>query len=137
MSCYKRVNDVLPLVTLSNYVPQCYGADVSHTMIEIALKCLPKQVEERSTRSGRIDFPDAFLDFAFSYAVFQHVSRKSDICKAIKDISRVLKKGGRVKLQFDMVFPYPPGFTRGKYLPLRISRLCMDGLNYFDCSCGQ
>ena len=82
------------------------GIDISPTMIEHARSNLPAAVQLHATSS---DFPcpDESIDRVYSYAVFQHIACKSDVLNAISEICRVLKPGGRLKIQFAMA-GHPP-----------------------------
>lgn len=100
------------LAALAGKSKSLAGVDVSPSMIGQARQHLPPSVELRVLEEGgRIPFPDAEFEFVYSYAVFQHISRRSALWRAIAEIGRVLKPGGRAKLQFTMV--YPPDFATG------------------------
>ena len=85
---------------------QLIGIDISPSMIEFARTHIPSAVALHVTGSD-FPIPDDSIDRVFSYAVFQHISRKSNVIKAIAEICRILKPGGRLKLQFSMA-GHPP-----------------------------
>lgn len=85
-----------------------YGVDISETMIKHAnantsYDCNYAVIEE----SGSFPYQDNYFDRVYSYAVFQHISQRSVVKRSIAEIARVLKPGGKVKLNIEMVFPPP------------------------------
>jgi SAM-dependent methyltransferase len=105
------------LRALHERYPNVAGVDISSTMVERARKYVPGPRLKLLGEEGRIPFADETFDNVFSYAVFQHVDRWSAIQRAILELGRVLKRGGRAKLQFDMVFP--PGISTPRAMPRR------------------
>ena len=92
------------LKALAPSCPNCCGVDISPTMIEHAARHLPPDVTVKLLEPiGRIPFEDNSFDCVFSYAVLQHIRQKSVVCNAIREIGRVLKPGGHVKIQIAMV----------------------------------
>lgn len=85
-----------------------FGIDISKTMIDHAIKNTVRG-SKYSVIGDNGDFPyeSNYFDRIYSYAVFQHISEKTVIEKSIKEIARVLKPGGKVKLNFEMVFCPP------------------------------
>lgn len=67
-------------------------------------------------------FGDNFFDFAYSYIVFQHIPKKSIIINYLREIHRVLKERGYLKVQ---VRGYPA------YLPLGIAPWRYKGFDSF------
>jgi SAM-dependent methyltransferase/uncharacterized protein YbaR (Trm112 family) len=63
-----------------------------------------------------LPFRPASFDVAFSYSVFQHL-REQDVQEAVDEIARVLKPGGRSRVQMPNVFG-----ARNLYLQLRERR---------------
>ncbi len=55
-------------------------------------------------------FPDESMDFGFSYIVFQHIPEISIILNYVREIGRVLKKGGLFRFQVNgyrrLKFPF-------------------------------
>ncbi len=85
-----------------------YGIDISGTMISHAIKntldaCQYSVIEE----SGSFPYEDNQFDRIYSYAVFQHISEKRVVESSIREIGRILKPNGHVKLNFEMAFPAP------------------------------
>ena len=93
--------------------PEClFGVDISETMIRHARGRLDPGVTPKViTEQGTFPYSDAFFDRVYSYAVFQHISQKSVVQRSIAEIARVLKPGGKVKLQFWMLAR--PAFENG------------------------
>lgn len=105
------------LRSLEKYHPpeNLYGIDISQTMISRAREHLHKDVHlELISDHGSWPFPDNHFDRIFSYAVFQHISRKSAVIHTIREISRTLNVGGEAKLHFSMLFPPPLGNRKRK-----------------------
>jgi SAM-dependent methyltransferase len=46
-------------------------------------------------------FPDGKFDFVFSFAVFQHIPSRAGVEAYLREIYRVLKAGGEMKVQVD------------------------------------
>jgi len=47
------------------------------------------------------EYPDESMDFAFSFIVFQHIPETSIILNYVREIGRVLKKGGLFRFQLN------------------------------------
>jgi ubiquinone/menaquinone biosynthesis C-methylase UbiE len=79
---------------------ECYGIDFSKNMIEVAkkkfeklkLKCVFKVADARN-----LPFEDESFDYVICVAVLHHL-KKSECEKALSEIKRVLKTGGRALL---------------------------------------
>ena len=87
-----------------------FGIDISKTMITHAKKntvdgCNYDTVGD----DGKFPYEDATFDRIYSYAVFQHISTKSVVENSIREIARILKTNGYVKLNFEMIFQPPFG----------------------------
>ena len=80
------------------------GVDISPKMIEHARALLPDNVALDALDDDTIPMPDESVDFVYSYAVFQHIARKSDLWRTLEEISRVMKLGAHFKFQFNMVY---------------------------------
>ena len=88
-----------------------YGVDVSPTMIEHARRYLPAGTNLTVTGDdGALPFPDAHFDRIYSYAVFQHIASEAIVRKSLREIGRILKPGGHVKLNIEL--GYSPSFGR-------------------------
>ena len=80
-----------------------FGIDISETMIDYARKQMELANNYQSIgRNGEFPFETGKFDLVYSYAVFQHIATRSVVEKSISEIARVLKVGGKVKLQFWM-----------------------------------
>ena len=85
-----------------------FGIDISKTMVTHAKKntvdgCTYDAIGD----DGKFPYEDESFDRIYSYAVFQHISTKSVVENSIREIARVLKTDGHVKLNFEMLF-LPP-----------------------------
>lgn len=94
----------------------CAGIDISPTMLSYSrivsptiesLYCLDK--------NNTTNLPDKCADVVFTRAVLQHIRKLSDMRKAIKEMCRLLKSGGILKLHFHstdiLPFEHTAGFT--------------------------
>lgn len=71
------------------------GVDASHDMLSEARKTLGKlPIELMYADAAHLPFPDASCDFAVSVLTFHHLPHGVKI-RAIQEISRVLKRGGK------------------------------------------
>ena len=85
-----------------------FGIDISKTMVAHAKKnTVDGCTYDTVGAEGKFPFDDEAFDRIYSYAVFQHISTKSVVENSIRELARVLKTHGRVKLNFEMVFPPP------------------------------
>ena len=89
----------------------CAGVDISPTMLEHSRRLVP-EVTRLSVigDAGRSDLPDGLADFVYSYAVVQHIQRLSGVRRAVREMARLLKPGGFMRLQFqplDLPFKAP------------------------------
>lgn len=78
------------------------GIDISTEMIKIAKRDHVNTENLQFQLGNGVDlrpFPKDFFDFAFSFLVFQHIPRKSIIINYLREIYRVLKPGGYMKIQ--------------------------------------
>lgn len=80
------------------------GVDISEEMIQRA-KFLQSKLRavnidfEAGSGKDLAQFPDASIDFCFSYIVLQHIPDVSIVLNYIREIGRVLKDGGIFKVQ--------------------------------------
>ncbi len=87
---------------LAPYCARICAADVSDEMIKAARRWaagLPNIEFYRASATDLSIFPSAMFDFVFSYLVLQHLEYE-DAFLALREVSRVLKRGGRAVLQF-------------------------------------
>ncbi|RKY84731.1 hypothetical protein DRQ09_08195 [candidate division KSB1 bacterium] len=86
---------------LSDFVDEVYGIDISEVMISKAKRNVDKKNVYFYVNDGSDlkMFDNDFFDFAFSFFVFQHISRKVAV-SYIKEIFRVLKEKGKFLCQF-------------------------------------
>jgi ubiquinone/menaquinone biosynthesis C-methylase UbiE len=87
---------------MSKYFNSVTGIDVSSKMLAIAKKDNNDLVNVSFLKSNGVNFDglkDNSFDFIFSFIVFQHIPSRSIVINNIKEISRVLKRGGLSKFQ--------------------------------------
>ncbi len=91
-----------PEKNLSPYCRQIYGVDQSVGMLRLARRRHKKFSNIHFVKNKRRDlsiFKEPIFDFVFSEAVFQHIE-KENAALILTEFYRVLKKGGRVYLNF-------------------------------------
>ena len=78
------------------------GADISPVMLEQARSRVKRfdNVELREILDATLPGEDGMATFVFSYQTLQHVPSKKQLDILIREIYRILKKGGIAKLQF-------------------------------------
>lgn len=91
------------LVPLSERVAVAHGVDISPAMIEQArsFSSVRSNVHLSATDGTLSGFPDASLDFVYSYIVFQHVPDRASIETYVREAARVLRPGGLLRFQVD------------------------------------
>ena len=92
------------LKVLAPIVLEARGVDISPEMVRIAqehLRGIGNVFVTQNDGETLLAFPDATFDFVFSFAVFQHIPTTAQIRSYAREIHRVLKPGGEVKIQFD------------------------------------
>lgn len=91
---------------------RCAGVDISDTMLQHSRRLVPEVQElHLLRRDGGVPLQDGEADYVYSYAVLQHVARTSLVRRAVREMCRVLKPGGLLRLQFQpgsMPFGAPP-----------------------------
>jgi len=100
-------------VALAKHFAFVDGIDISQKMIEIAQKDNKDIPNLKFYVNNGLDlsyFSNNTYDFIFSFLVFQHIPRKSIVFSYLKEIYRVLKPGGFMKIQ---VRGYPPHLPLG------------------------
>lgn len=91
------------------------GVDISASQLDFARKFCPNANKIDFLlldNSGRIPIPDESFDIVYSYAVLQHIKESSALKKAIGEICRTVKKGGRIRVQVRSQHNY---LSRGNY----------------------
>jgi SAM-dependent methyltransferase len=94
---------------LSSYFGEIHGVDVSDAMIRMAeerLRGIPNAHPHHSSGSDLAIFPDEKFDFAYSYAVFQHIPSREVVMQYLREARRVLKTGGILRCQLNGLPPH-------------------------------
>lgn len=79
----------------------CAGVDISATMLEHSRRLVPAVTELHVVGAdGAIPLLDASADYVYTYAVLQHIPRRSQVRRAVSEMCRVLRPGGLIRLQF-------------------------------------
>lgn len=96
-----------------------YGIDISETQLNLAQKYFPKTANVNWVlyQNGKYtNIKEASVDFVYSFAVLQHIPNTNDLIVAIREMSRIMKAGGVLKIQLP-VFGSPFGNFRynGRY----------------------
>ena len=125
---------------------EVYGVDLSPKMVEI---CRKKGLNAQEASVTALPFEDDSFDLVYSFKVLAHVP---DIRKAMSEIVRVTRPGGRMVLEFynpvsfkgltdwlrTLIRGYQPVYIRHdtvreiqKYLPDGISVVSMRGIRIF------
>ncbi len=91
------------LVPLARRVAVAHGVDISPVMIgKSAAFCRGTPNVRTAVTDGTLrPFPDASLDFVFSFIVFQHIPSREPIRRYVEEAARVLKPGGLFRFQVD------------------------------------
>lgn len=80
---------------------RCTGVDISPTMLEHSRRLVPAVTDLHLVGGdGAIPVPATSMDYVYSYAVLQHISRRSHVRRAVSEMCRVLRPGGLLRLQF-------------------------------------
>ncbi len=101
------------LVPLSRDFGRITGVDVSPEMIRLArrnIEGIPNAAAELVSGCDLSGITDESFDFCYSYAVFQHIPRRSVVLSYLSEARRVLKTSGLLKCQFN-------GLSEGKQRP--------------------
>jgi len=88
---------------MSERVEKAFGVDISAGMVAHAREALQdrENVGVSVTDGTLSEFPDASLDFVYSYIVFQHIPSKRAVARYIREAARVLKGSGVFRFQVD------------------------------------
>src|SRR3990172_7195986 len=92
------------LKVLARIAREAHGVDISREMIRIAqerLQGIGNVFVRKNDGEALAEFSEETFDFVFSFAVFQHIPTIAQIRSYAREIHRVLKPGGEVKIQFD------------------------------------
>jgi SAM-dependent methyltransferase len=93
---------------LSRNFGEIHGVDVSDEMVRLArerLRAIPHAHVHATNGSSLNMFADDSFDFAYSYAVFQHIPSREVVLEYMREIRRVLKPGGIFRGQFNGIPP--------------------------------
>jgi len=89
---------------MSRYFGEIHGIDVSDEMIakaRLKLQGIPHAHVQPASGSDLAMFPDAYFDFVYSYAVFQHIPSAEVVFSYLRETVRVLKPGGVARLHIN------------------------------------
>lgn len=89
---------------MSRHFAEIHGVDVSDEMIALAkekLRDIPNAFPHVGDGSRLSMFEDNSIDFAYSYAVFQHIPSQEVVLEYMREIQRVLRPGGLARLQIN------------------------------------
>jgi ubiquinone/menaquinone biosynthesis C-methylase UbiE len=115
------------------------GTDVSASMIEKARLDNPHQEFYVTDGVSLGGIPPSSIDFAFSYATLQHLTRKSYLKHSFREIYRVLKPGGTARINVRS-FPGDPrgtviwwkSFNRGFFALTKIRGITVPYFRFYD-----
>jgi SAM-dependent methyltransferase len=109
------------LIPLSMKVRGAHGVDISDVMIRKSAEyCASHPNVSAHVTDGTLRaFPDASLDFVFSFIVFQHIPERGPIRSYVEEAARVLKPGGVFRFQVD-----------GRWKKTRSAEITYDGVKF-------
>jgi SAM-dependent methyltransferase len=92
---------------LANFFGDVYGVDISGEMVERARQALRALPNAHVFQNNGTDLAvlreaglrDGEVDFAFSYIVFQHIPSREVIENYVREVHRLLRRGGLFKFQ--------------------------------------
>src|SRR5688572_10012056 len=96
------------LVQFAKHGAFAHGIDVTQKHLELALQRLGGAGEVRFGDATAIPYPDASFDYVYSHGVIHHIDRPD---LAVKEILRVLKRGGRFNVHV---------YSRWSYFPVAL-----------------
>jgi cyclopropane fatty-acyl-phospholipid synthase-like methyltransferase len=88
---------------MARHFAEIHGVDVSDQMIERARRNLaetPNAFPRLGDGARLSAYAPGQFDFAYSYAVFQHIPSKEVVYEYLRELNRVLKVGAVARLQF-------------------------------------
>ena len=89
---------------MSRHFLEIHGVDVSDEMIGLAqekLRDVPNARLHICDGASLAAIPDASIDFAYSYAVFQHIPAREIVLEYLRETARVLRPDGLARFQFN------------------------------------
>ncbi len=92
------------LKPMSECFGEIHGVDISDEMIRLAqrnLRDVPHAHAHHAPHSDLRAFADDSFDFAYSYAVFQHIPSREIVWNYLREARRVLKVGGILRCQIN------------------------------------
>ena len=90
---------ILRAVSEAGY--RCAGVDISETMVAHSRRLVPEVGDLHLLEpDAGVPLPDACADYVYSYAVLQHIAQTSLVARAVREMCRILKPGGLLRLQF-------------------------------------
>jgi SAM-dependent methyltransferase len=92
------------MLPLSRHFREIHGVDVSDGMIRLARQNLSAVAHAHvhvADGTSLEQFSDESFDFAYSYAVFQHIPSREVVLNYLKETRRVLRNGGVARMQFN------------------------------------
>ncbi len=99
---------------MSRHFAEIHGVDVSDEMVRLARERLRETPHARVYATGGSDlapFGDNTFDFAYSYAVFQHIPSREVVFRYLEEARRVLKPGGVLRCQINGLPPTAQPYT--------------------------
>ena len=91
-----------------------FGVDISDGMLKKAKDKLPKRIKLRIMDVHNLSFPDNYFDYVISTEAFHHYH---DQPKALAEMKRVVKEGGKVIVVDVNFFLYPVHYLFEKLEP--------------------
>lgn len=92
---------------------KCIGLDISETQLDLARTNFPAK---SNTQFIKVDSKKQFevesdsVDVIYSFAVFQHIKNLSDFYFSLNELTRILNKGGLIRIQFRAPNQYSNNF---------------------------
>ncbi|HSW48795.1 MAG TPA: methyltransferase domain-containing protein [Bryobacteraceae bacterium] len=90
------------MLPMSRRFREIHGVDISGEMIRQARERLSQSPNAHAHVNSGLDlkgFADESFDFAYSYAVFQHIPSREVVLNYLREAWRVLKPGGLIRCQ--------------------------------------
>ena len=89
---------------MSRHFREIHGVDVADRMVQLAaarLTGIPNAHVHVTPDSSLSLFPDESFDFAYSYAVFQHIPSREVVLHYLTEVGRILRPGGILRCQIN------------------------------------